>query len=117
LVLDLPRSALLTIPDALPGLRDGRCSSSASPRHCGRARSPGSKYAKLCDTRMASSLISLAQARSGAARHEGRLPVGRTDLCPVKALDAWLAAAAITEGPLFRRIWPLPSPRRAKASG
>ena len=45
------------------------------------------------------------------ARHKGRLPVGRTDLCPVKAR---LAVAAITEGPLFRRIWRLPSPRRAK---
>ena len=39
------------------------------------------------------------------------LPQGRTDLCPVKALDAWLAAAAIAEGALFRRIWRLPPPR------
>jgi hypothetical protein len=39
------------------------------------------------------------------------LPQGRTELCPVKALDAWLAAAAITDGPLFRRIWRLPPPR------
>jgi Phage integrase, N-terminal SAM-like domain len=39
------------------------------------------------------------------------LPQGRTDLCPVKALDAWLAAAAIADGPLFRRIWRLPPPR------
>jgi integrase len=38
------------------------------------------------------------------------LPEGRTDLCPVAALEAWLAAAAITEGPLFRRIWRLPPP-------
>src|ERR1700756_3353366 len=36
------------------------------------------------------------------------LPQGHTDLCPVKALEAWLAAAAITAGPLFRRIWRLP---------
>jgi site-specific recombinase XerD len=41
------------------------------------------------------------------------LPKGRTELCPVTALDAWLAAAAITEGPLFRRIWRLPPPRVA----
>ena len=39
------------------------------------------------------------------------LPVGRTDLCPVRALEAWLAAAGITEGPLFRRLWRLPPPR------
>ena len=36
---------------------------------------------------------------------------GRTDLCPVKALDAWLDAAAIADGPPFRRIWRLPPPR------
>jgi transposase len=34
-----------------------------------------------------------------------------TDLCPVRALEAWLAAAAVTEGPLFRRLWHLPPPR------
>ena len=39
------------------------------------------------------------------------LPVGQTDLCPVVALEAWLGAAEITEGPLFRRIWRLPPPR------
>ena len=39
------------------------------------------------------------------------LPAGHTDLCPVKALEAWLAAAQITEGPLFRRIFRLPPPR------
>ena len=44
------------------------------------------------------------------------LPQGRTDLCPVKALDAWLAAAAITAGPLFRRIWRLPPPRVPKGA-
>jgi integrase len=45
------------------------------------------------------------------------LPQGRTDLCPATALEEWLAAAAITEGPLFRRIWRLPPsrvPRGAK---
>ena len=39
------------------------------------------------------------------------LPKGRTDLCPVRALEAWIAAAPITEGPVFRRIWRLPPPR------
>jgi hypothetical protein len=37
-------------------------------------------------------------------------------ICPVKALEAWLAAAAITEGPLFRRIWQLPPPRVPKGA-
>ncbi len=44
------------------------------------------------------------------------LPQGQTLLCPVVALNAWLAAAEIIEGPLFRRIWRLPPPRRAKGA-
>jgi len=39
-------------------------------------------------------------------------PYGETELCPVRALErCWIAASAITAGPLFRRIW------RAKAAG
>ncbi len=33
------------------------------------------------------------------------LPHGQTELCPVRALTAWLAAADVTDGPVFRRIW------------
>lgn len=33
------------------------------------------------------------------------LPFGKTGLCPVRALERWLDAAAIIEGPVFRRIW------------
>ena len=33
------------------------------------------------------------------------LPYGDTELCPVRALERWLAAAGITDGPVFRRIW------------
>jgi integrase len=44
------------------------------------------------------------------------LPAGHTDLCPVFALEAWLAAGQITEGPLFRRVWRLPPPRVAKGA-
>ena len=36
------------------------------------------------------------------------LPYGRTELCPVRALSSWIQAAAINDGPVFRRIW-LPS--------
>ena len=39
------------------------------------------------------------------------LPYGQTELCPVRALDAWLAAAKIDSGPVFRRIW---LPKRAR---
>jgi site-specific recombinase XerC len=33
------------------------------------------------------------------------LPYGHTELCPVRALAAWLDATGITTGPVFRRIW------------
>ena len=33
------------------------------------------------------------------------LPYGQTELCPVRAVTAWLAAAGITDGPVFRRVW------------
>jgi integrase len=36
------------------------------------------------------------------------LPYGRTELCPVRALSRWLHTAAISEGPVFRRIWQPP---------
>jgi hypothetical protein len=39
------------------------------------------------------------------------LLAGRTDLCPVTALEIWLKAAEISDGPLFRRLWRLPPPR------
>ena len=42
------------------------------------------------------------------------LPHGDTELCPVHALDAWLQAAGLTEGPVFRRIW-LPPHRQPGA--
>src|SRR5262249_35839895 len=38
------------------------------------------------------------------------------DLCPVTALEAWLAAAAITKGPLFRRIWRLLPPHTRRGA-
>jgi integrase len=44
------------------------------------------------------------------------IPYGTTDLCPVRALQRWQAAAGITEGPLFRRIW-LPPTRRKLGDG
>lgn len=42
------------------------------------------------------------------------IPYGSTALCPVRALRRWLAAAEITEGAVFRRVWQPPT--RAKAA-
>lgn len=52
------------------------------------------------------------------------LPHGETALCPVRALEAWLNAAGITDGPVFRRVWtpptrpgrPAPLPRLGTAA-
>lgn len=41
------------------------------------------------------------------------IPFGSSTLCPVRALQRWLAAAGITDGPVFRRIWVTPRPATA----
>lgn len=43
------------------------------------------------------------------------IPAGETALCPVAAYLAWIRAAAITDGPVFRRIQPQPRPKSASA--
>ena len=40
------------------------------------------------------------------------LPYGDTELCPVHALEAWVQAAGLTAGPVFRRIWLPPRPKQ-----
>ncbi len=42
------------------------------------------------------------------------LPYGHTELCPVRALTAWLEAGGITSGPAFRRIW---LPKKVRPGG
>ena len=44
------------------------------------------------------------------------LPYGDTELRPVHALEAWLQAAGLTDGPVFRRIWLPPRPKANAAS-
>ena len=45
------------------------------------------------------------------------LPYGDTELCPIHALEAWLQAAGLTEGPVFRRIWLPPRPKQGAPPG
>jgi len=40
------------------------------------------------------------------------LSYGSTAPCPVRALQRWQQAAEVTEGPVFRRVWMLPTIRR-----
>ena len=44
------------------------------------------------------------------------IPYGTSELCPVRALERWLDAAGITQGPLFRRIWAMPRPQNPPAN-
>ena len=106
------RQQWAAIPDTLPGLNDRALL--LVDFTAARARMPGSKHAKPCRSDGVELLSALGQDRSRRAPHKGRLPVSCTDRYPVKAPDAWLAAATITEGRLFRQICRLPSRRRAK---
>ncbi len=48
-------------------------------------------------------LVRTKDDQEGQGRQVG-IPRFGTDLCPVEALDAWLAAADISNGPVFRRV-------------
>ena len=115
LVLDRLLPAIQAIPKTLPGLRDRALllvGFAAALRPSEIARLTFEHVTRHPD----GIELFLAWRKNDQDARGTRLwlPHGRTDLCPVTALDAWLAAAAITEGPLFRRIWRLPPPRVAK---
>jgi site-specific recombinase XerD len=112
LVLDRLLAAIQAIPETLPGLRDRALllvgfAAALRPSEIARLTLEHA-------TRHADGIELFLPWRKNDQDARGTklwLPQGRTDLCPVKALEAWLAAAAISEGPLFRRIWRLPPPR------
>jgi integrase len=109
LVLDRLLPAIQAIPETLPGLRDRALLLAGFA-----AALRPSEIARLTlehVTRHLDGIELFLPWRKNDQDARGTklwLPQGRTDLCPVKALEAWLAAAAITDGPLFRRIWRLP---------
>jgi integrase len=112
LVLDRLLPTIQAIPDTLPGLRDRALllvgfAAALRPSEIARLTLEHA-------TRHADGIELFLPWRKNDQDARGTrlwLPKGRTDLCPVTALDAWLDAAALTEGPLFRRIWRLPPPR------
>jgi integrase len=112
LVLDPLRAALRGIPDTLPGHRDRALilvGFAAALRPSELAR-----LDIVALTRHEDGIALFLPWRKNDQEAHGTtvwLPAGKTDLCPVRALEAWLAAAAISEGPLFRRLWRLPPPR------
>ena len=117
LVLDRLRAAVETIPDTLPGKRDRALLLVGFAA----ALRPSELAALSFDhlTRHEDGIALFLPWRKNDQEGEGTsvwLPAGRTELCPVNALDAWLAAAEIGEGPLFRRLWHLPPPRTRRGA-
>ena len=112
LVVDRLRAALQAIPETLPGLRDRALllvgfAAAMRPSEIARLTFEHTTH----HTDGIELFLPWRKNDQDARGTRLWLPQGRTDLCPVTALEAWLAAAAITEGPLFRRIWRLPPPR------
>ena len=110
LVLDRLLSAIQAIPETLPGLRDRALLLVGFAAALRPSEISGLALAQV--THHADGIELFLPWRKNDQDARGTklwLPVGRTDLCPVTALDAWLEAAAITEGALFRRIWRLPA--------
>jgi integrase len=116
LVVEPLRAVLREIPDTLPGCRDRALilvgfAAALRPSELARL-----DIASL--TRHEDGVALFLPWRKNDQEAQGTtvwLPAGRTDLCPVTALETWLSMAGITEGPLFRRLWRLP-PRVGKGA-
>jgi integrase len=99
------RELLAPIPDDLRGLRDRAL---LLVGFAGALRRSELAAILLGDLDRTDQGYELTLKRSKGSQTEAvlvPLPYGRTELCPVRALTRWLDAAAITEGPVFRRIW------------
>jgi integrase len=99
------REILAPIPDDLRGLRDRALLLAGFAGALRRSELAAITCADLQPTDRG---YELTLPRSKGAQTEAvlvPLPYGRTELCPVRALSRWLQVAAITDGPVFRRIW------------
>jgi site-specific recombinase XerD len=117
LVLDRLLPAIQAIPETFPGLRDRALLLVGFAAALRPSEIAGLVFDHL--TYHADGIeLYLPWRKNDQDAHGTKLwlPKGRTELCPVTALDTWLAAAAITKGPLFRRIWRLPPRRVAKGA-
>ena len=99
------RELLAPIPDDVRGLRDRAL---LLVGFAGALRRSELAAILLGDLDRTDQGFQLTLKRSKGSQTEAvlvPLPYGRTELCPVRALARWLDAAAITEGPVFRRLW------------
>ncbi len=117
LVLDRLLPAIQAIPDTLPGLPDralllvGFAAALRPSEIAGLAVEHLTRYADGIEL-----FLPWRKNDQDARGTKLWLPQGHTELCPVTAIEAWLAAAAITDGPLFRRLRRFPPPRVAKGA-
>ncbi len=112
--LTVLRELLAPIPDDLRGLRDRALLLVGFAGALRRSELAGILFSDLVRTDQG---YELTLKRSKGSQTEAvlvPLPCGRTELCPVRALTAWLEAATIGDGPVFRRLW---LPPRINPSG
>ena len=113
---DILREIIAPIPDDLTGLRDRALLLVGFAGALRRSELAAIRVEHL-EARERGLRLTLPRSKGERA---GRavtvaLPYGATALCPVRALRRWQAAAGITEGPVFRRLWrpPTRGPRPA----
>jgi site-specific recombinase XerD len=117
LVLDRLAPAIAAIPNTLPGLRDralllvGFAAALRPSELAGLTRDQLTRHADGIEL-----FLPWRKNDQDARGTKLWLPQGRTVLCPVTALEAWLGAAVISDGPLFRRLRRLPPPRVARGA-
>ena len=103
--LAVMRELLAPIPDNLRGLRDRALLLVGFAGALRRSDLAGIQCADLHRTDRGYELPLPRSKGSQMAAVLVPLPYGRTERCPVRALARWLAVAAVTKGPVFRRIW------------
>ncbi len=96
-------------PGGLAGLRDRALLLVGFAGALRRSELAGIRMADLERTDRGFGLTLPRSKGSQAAAVTVPLPYGKTELCPVRALSAWLTAASISEGAVFRRLWLPPS--------
>ena len=107
--IDVLREILTPVPDDLRGLRDRALLLIGFAGALRRAELAAIRIEHVETTTRG---LRLLLPRSKGDR-SGRgvtvaIPYGSTELCPVRALQCWVGAAAITTGPVFRRLWQPP---------
>jgi integrase len=114
--IGLLREILAPIADDLPGLRDRALLLLGFAGAFRRAELARIAVAHIEDCEHGLR-ITLPASKGDRARKGVQVGIlyGASDLCPVRALQRWLAAAAIREGPVFRRIWSVPAPKNPPA--